>query len=85
MPYFYMYLLYTSGSLNQFYSIYILREINLVYKAESFSELYTMWEIIFILLFTILGTRNTKIEVETLFIEQKCVGFVPKGSTKNML
>ena len=41
-------------------------------------------EIVLFLLckFTILGTRNTKIEVKNLFIEQNCVGFVPKGSTK---
>ena len=34
---------------------------------------------------TIVGTRNTKIEVESLFIEQNSVGFVPKGSTKNII
>ena len=30
----------------------------------------------------ILGTRNTNFDVERLFIDQNCIGFIPKGSTK---
>ena len=67
---------------------YILREIKvaIVYKAECNSDLLTRWEIILSLLSqcTILGTGNTKIEVKSLFIEQDCVGFVPKGSTRKV-
>ena len=55
----------------------ILREINLaIFHIAEY--LFTKWEIILFLLrkFTILGTRNSKIEVESLFIEQNCVAFV---------
>ena len=57
----------------------ILREINvaLFNKSECDSDSFTKWEIILFLLYTILSTRKTKIEVERLFIEQNCVGFVP--------
>ena len=69
-------------------SIHILREIDLaiVHKAECISDLFTKLEIILFLLSKciICGTRSAKIEVESLFTEQTCVGFVPKGSTKNM-
>ena len=47
-------------------------------------DLFTKLEIILFLLSKCIigGTRNAKIDVESLFTEQTCVGFVPKGSTK---
>ena len=60
--------------------------LSIFYKAECNSDLLTKWEIILFLLCkcTILGARNTTIEVESLFIETSCVGFVPKSSTKKV-
>ena len=53
------------------------------YEAECISDLFTKWEIILFLLSKciIWNTRNAKIEVESLFTEQTCIGFVPKVST----
>ena len=50
------------------------------------SDLFTKYKIILFLLSKCLigGTRNAKIEVESLFTEQTCVGFVPKGSTQKV-
>ena len=43
---------------------------------------FIKWEVILFLpcKCAILGTTNTKIEDESLFIEQNCVGFEPKVS-----
>ena len=74
----------------RFHCISILREINLAfffYKAECNSDALVKWGIILCLLSKciIWGTRNTKIEVESLFTEQTCVGFVPMGSNKQKM
>ena len=66
----------------------ILREINsaIFYKAECNSDAFIKLGIILLLLSQciIWGTRNTKVEFESLFTEQICVGFVPTGSNKNV-
>ena len=70
--------------------LYILREINLAicYRAESFQTYILSGKLPGILFLlckcTILDAGNTKNYVESLFIEPKCVGFVPMGSTKKV-
>ena len=63
----------------------IPRGLNRFYGHPT-SDLFTKWENILFLLCkcAIFGTRTIKIGVESLFIEQNCVGFVTKGSTKKM-
>ena len=62
------------------------REINLAtfYKAECIPDLFTKWETVLFLLSKCIqrSGSNAKVEIESLFTEQTCVGFVPKGSTK---
>ena len=59
-----------------------------VFTKQSVIQTYLLSGKFFFLLCkcTILGTRNinTKTEVESLFIEQKFIGTVPKASTKNV-
>ena len=72
----------------QLEQLYILREINLaiVYKAECNSDAFIKWGISLLLLSKciIWGARNTKIQVESLFKEQTCIGFVPMVSNKKV-
>ena len=65
--------------------INILREIYLAtfYKVAYISDVLTELEIILFLMSkcTILGSKDAKVEGESLFTELTCVGIVPKLST----